>query len=101
MPAKPGDTIILWCTGLGATTPSVTAGTLTPTTQQYNVTHPPTVLIGGQGATVVGAALAPGYSGLYQLVVQVPQINDGDEPIVIQSGAGANSPSGVYLTIQH
>lgn len=102
VPAKPGETIILWCTGLGTTTPALTPGSLTPSDQIYSALRTPLVTIGGVGANVIGAALAPGYAGLYQVSIQVPSsLGDGDQPIVLQSGTTFSPMSGVYLTIQH
>ena len=96
-PAKPGETIILYATGLGSTSPSVDAGTLT--TQLASLTSPYTVTIGGQQATVSFAGLIPGFAGLYQLNVVVPDVADGDQAVTIQIG-GATSPSTNYITVQ-
>jgi uncharacterized protein (TIGR03437 family) len=99
-PAKAGDTIILWVTGLGTTNPPLPDGNLTPTLGgPYKTIHTPQVSIGGIGAQLVGAALAPGYAGLYQVAFVVPNgLSNGDQPIVITSDS-LSSPSGVYLTI--
>jgi hypothetical protein len=68
-----GDTIILWVTGLGTTNPPLPDGNLTPTLGgPYKTIHTPQVSIGGIGAQLVGAALAPGYAGLYQVAFVVP-----------------------------
>jgi uncharacterized protein (TIGR03437 family) len=99
-PAKAGDTIILWATGLGTTNPPLPDGNLTPSLGgPYKTIHTPQVSIGGIGAQLVGAALAPGYAGLYQVAFVVPNgLSNGDQPIVITSDS-LSSPSGVYLTI--
>ncbi len=99
-PAKPGDTIILWGTGFGQTTPAVPAGQQVPASPLAAPANAPTVTIGGAAAQVVGAALTPGQAGLYQIAVTVPTtLPDGDQPVVVQS-AGFQSPSGVFLTVQ-
>jgi uncharacterized protein (TIGR03437 family) len=50
-------------------------------------------------ATVVGAALAPGAVGLYQIAVQVPtSLADGDWPIQALIG-GVSSPAGTVLAV--
>lgn len=72
VPAKPGETIILWGTGFGATTPAVPAGVIVPTDQTYSTVAFPTVEVNLVTAMVYGAALAPGFAGLYQLAFQVP-----------------------------
>ena len=98
-PAKPGDTIILWGTGFGPTTPAFPQGMVTPSGTTYN-TDKVTVTIDNLPATVYGAALAPGFAGLYQIAIQVPTaLGSGNWPVVAAIG-GVSSPSGVVLTVQ-
>jgi uncharacterized protein (TIGR03437 family) len=59
-PAKVGDTVDIFVTGLGAT---ALAG---------NSVAMPTVTIGGATATVSYAGLIPGYTGLYWITAQIP-----------------------------
>ena len=54
--AKPGDTVVLWGTGFGATNPPVAAGTAVSGAPA--VVTAPTVTVGGIAAQVIGAALA-------------------------------------------
>lgn len=97
-PAKPGDAVILWGTGFGPTTPAVAAGV--QVSGAPYVTNPPSVTVGGLPARVVGAALAPGSAGLYQVVIILPDaLPDGDQQVVAQAD-GVSSPAGVYITIQ-
>ena len=43
--------------------------------------HPVTVTVGSRAATVYGAALSPGYAGLYQVAIQIPKpLANGDYP---------------------
>jgi uncharacterized protein (TIGR03437 family) len=100
VPAKPGDVIILWGTGLGPTSPSAPAGFETPSDKTYNTATPVTVQIGTANATVYGAALAPGYAGLYQIAVQIPAgLANGDYPVVATIN-GASSPLTTMITVQ-
>lgn len=99
-PARPGDIVILWATGLGAVSPAPPVGQLTPSSQLYSVVNLPVVTVGGSGAQVIGAALAPGYAGLYQIAIQVPMgVPDGDQPVMVQAN-GNQSPTGVFLTVR-
>ncbi len=99
-PAKPGDVVILWGTGFGATTPALSSGQLVPSTQLYSVLNPPNITVGGIQATVYGAALAPGFAGLYQIAIQIPPaVGGGDQPVVAQTGS-VSSATGVYVTVQ-
>lgn len=97
--AKPGDTIILWGTGFGPTTPVNPQGKETPTDTTYSTATLPSVSINNVNATVYGAALAPGFAGLYQVAIQVPSsLTDGDWPVIATIG-GMSSPSNMVLTV--
>jgi uncharacterized protein (TIGR03437 family) len=100
VPAKPGDVVILWGTGFGATNPAVTPGVVPPANPVANVANPITVTIGNVAATVVGAAITPGSPGLYQIAVQVPDsVPDGDLAVVAQV-SGIQSSSSVLLSVK-
>ena len=100
VPAKPGESIVLWGTGFGATTPTVAPGIVPPANPLANVANPVTVTIGNVAATVVGAAISPGNPGLYQIAVQVPpSAPDGDLPVVAQVN-GVQSSSNVLLNVK-
>jgi uncharacterized protein (TIGR03437 family) len=100
VPAKPGETIILWGTGFGATNPTVPPGALPPSNQVSNVSNTVTVTVGNIAATVVGAAIAPGNPGLYQIAVQIPaSAPDGDLAVVAQV-SGVQSSSNVLLSVK-
>jgi uncharacterized protein (TIGR03437 family) len=97
--AKPGEVVILWGTGFGPTNPVAPEGTAVPSDQTYSTTTLPTVTVNDVPATVYGAALAPGFGGLYQVAIQVPDsITDGDWPILATIG-GVQSPAGVLLSV--
>jgi len=99
--AKPGDVIILWGTGFGPTTPAAPTGVQLPSDRTYLTSTPPAVTIDNVPATVYGAALAPGFAGLYQVAIQVPaSLSDGDWPVEASIG-GVRSPSGIVLSIHH
>lgn len=98
--AKPGDVIILWGTGFGPTNPVAPPGAAVPSAATYSTTTLPTVTIDNISAMVYGAALAPGFAGLYQVAIQVPSsIADGNWPIQAMIG-GVQSPAGVLLSVQ-
>jgi len=100
-PARPGDVIILWGTGFGPTNPPAPNGVEVPANTTYNTVNPVTVTVGSQPATVYGAALAPGFAGLYQVAIQIPaSLANGDYP-VIASVAGFQSPSTTLISVQN
>jgi uncharacterized protein (TIGR03437 family) len=76
-PARRGETIALFVTGLGAVNPAVPAGSAAPSDPLSRITAEfVNVRVGGTNATVTYAGLAPGLAGLYQINFTVP--NDAD-----------------------
>jgi len=71
-PAKRGETVLIYLTGLGAVNPPVADGTAGGATNLSKAVVAVNVLVGGLPATVSYAGLAPLYPGLYQLNVVVP-----------------------------
>lgn len=96
--ARPGDILILWGTGFGATTPPVASGIQVPP-GTYNCAKV-TVKIGSADAQDFGCALSPGSAGLYQVAIQVPAaLADGDYALKTTIG-GTTSPDGVTLSVK-
>jgi uncharacterized protein (TIGR03437 family) len=73
-PAKVGETVSIYVSGLGAVTPAVTAGAAAPSSPLSTVADIAdlAVFIDGVTAKVTFAGLAPGLGGLYQLNVTIP-----------------------------
>jgi uncharacterized protein (TIGR03437 family) len=71
-PAKPGETVLVYLTGLGAVNPPVADGTAGSGNPLSKAVATPDVFIGGIQAAVAYAGLAPLYPGLYQMNVTVP-----------------------------
>ena len=64
--------LILYCTGLGDVAPRPATGAAASLTALTRTVATPTVTVGGQPAAVAFSGLAPGYAGLYQVDVQLP-----------------------------
>jgi uncharacterized protein (TIGR03437 family) len=98
-PAKPGEVIILWGTGFGPTTPPAPFGVQIPAST-FPTANPVKVSVGGTDAEFFGAAMAPGFAGLYQVAIRIPaSAADGDLSIVATVN-GAQSPASTVITIQ-
>jgi len=100
-PATVGETIVLYGTGFGATTPAIQNGQVVSGT--VNLAATPTFMINNVQANVVFAGLTPGTAGLYQFNVTVPSgmpTGTNDVPVTATVG-GVTSPTGVLLTIQN
>jgi uncharacterized protein (TIGR03437 family) len=99
-PAKAGDTVLIYCTGLGPVSPSVPVGSPAPSSPLARTVNPVTVQIGGQTTTPIFAGLTPGSAGLYQVNVVVPQgIAASDAVPVTLTVAGQTSPP-VTMAVQ-
>jgi uncharacterized protein (TIGR03437 family) len=81
-PAKPGETIVVYGTGFGATQPSISATALVPSALPLANPQELRVRIGGADAAIVFAGLIS--PGLYQFNVVVPELPDGDRTIVAE-----------------
>ncbi len=91
-PARAGDALEIYATGLGAVSEELAAGSPAPLDRLLTTRANPTVTIGGVQAGVLFSGLAPGYAGLYQVNVRVPPgIASGPAVSVTLSIAGRNS----------
>lgn len=97
-PAQPGDTIILYGVGFGAVMPTIPAGQMVEGAN--TLAAPFKILIGGAAATVSYDGLAPGYVGLYQFNVVVPQIPTGNLVPLTFTLNGTQGTQTLYLAIQ-
>jgi uncharacterized protein (TIGR03437 family) len=93
-PVSAGDLLAIFCTGLGATSPSVADGAGAPYTPLANTVATPTVTIGGLPAPVGFSGLTPGSVGLYQINVNVPAgVTPGNQVPVVVSLLGQTAPT--------
>ena len=111
-PAAPGQIVVLWGTGFGATIPAAPAGELVsgaPATAAL-----PTVTVGGVAAQVISSVLTTGEAGLYQVTIQIPadvptgqvsiqasidglQTQPGVTMVTGSGAASADGPLGAHL----
>jgi uncharacterized protein (TIGR03437 family) len=96
-PAHPGDTVVLWGTGFGPTTPAVAAGITVSGLPA--VTPLPTVTVGGVSVPVISALLTPDSAGLYQITIQLPATLPTGMLAVQATVGGVTTPAGVSLFV--
>jgi len=92
-PGTAGEYLLIYCAGLGAVEPAVTAGAASPESPPAVVKQRVTVTIGGVDALVTFAGLAPGFTGVYQVNAQAPEgLTPGDAVTVVITAGGQRSP---------
>ncbi|MBZ5726257.1 MAG: hypothetical protein LAP87_14820 [Acidobacteriia bacterium] len=93
---KPGDVLSIFGGGFGPVTPATPAGTVTPaldaTTSQVNFRF------GQTPADVKYSGLAPGFVGLYQFNIVVPNVAPGDMQLNVDVG-GVPLPQSLFITV--
>jgi uncharacterized protein (TIGR03437 family) len=95
-PAVPGETVLIYCTGLGAVSSPPADGAAANGQSTVVMAK---VTMGGVNATVSFSGLAPGFVGLYQVNAKVPAgLASGNHPVVIN--VGGSSSNSVLLPIQ-
>ncbi len=93
-PAKPGEVLIVYLVGLGATNVVVPSGTPAPSNQLISVSSPVTVTIDGETVQTPFVGLTPGGVGLYQINLVVPaDAKTGKLPVTITEAGIAANPS--------
>ena len=96
VPAKPGETIVLWGAGFGATTPANPFGVAIPSTGgPFVTTQNVVVLLNNAPITVINnnAILTPGDAGLYQMAVTIPSTLPNGTYSISVSVNGVVSPT--------
>lgn len=96
-PAPVGGAVSLFVTGLGAMSPALATGAPAGGNGSSTSAQGVTATIGGQPATVIFAGGAPGYAGLDQVNVMIPQLAPGDYPIQIFAGAAASNSATISV----
>ena len=98
-PASAGDTLVIYCAGLGAVDQMVLPGVAAPSSPPANTQEHPQVTIGGKPAPVAFSGLTPGLVGVYQINTVVPaNVPAGDQVPVVVSISGQTSPPATIAT---
>ena len=101
-PAAPGETVILYATGLGVTSPPQLYRRMPLAEAPLAQSAALSVVLGGtvldRGA-VLYAGIAPGYPGVYEVRVRLPA-NTGENPTIALELDGRSTAAGVALAVQ-
>jgi len=101
-PAQPGEVIVLYAAGLGRTIPDVASGHIVSTATSILYESELQILLNGQpcpASSIWYAGLAPGFAGLYQINLELPQELAVNPQIQI-SMAAQSGPANVELYAQ-
>jgi uncharacterized protein (TIGR03437 family) len=97
-PARRGEIVQIYLTGLGPVTPAITAGTAAPTNPLSLVPGPLAVYINGVSATITFQGLAPTLVALYQINVVVPAtVASGTLPLAVQTADGFTDEAAIVV----
>jgi uncharacterized protein (TIGR03437 family) len=101
-PAGAGEVVTLWTNGLGATNPDVVPGGLPSMAQWLSHMETFNIWLGGtpiDHSLVLYAGVAPGFAGLYQVNVRLPQSLPPNPELRLAVGSDM-SPAGIILPAQ-
>jgi len=101
-PAQPGDTIVLYLTGMGHTLPNPVPGAALATAAPLANLSELSVLLNGAAlnpASILYAGATPNFAGLYQINFILP-MNTTANPEIHVSMGGQISPAGALLAVQ-
>jgi uncharacterized protein (TIGR03437 family) len=97
--AAAGEIVVVYLTGIGALDTPVAAGAASPSSPLARVAAPASASIGGTSAELLFLGLAPGFVGLAQANVRIPEaIMAGDRAFIITAGGAASNS--VVLTVR-
>jgi uncharacterized protein (TIGR03437 family) len=100
-PAKPGDIVILYATGLGAVAPPAIYGQAPTAAASLVAGANLSILLDGVAvdpSAIAYAGVAPGYAGLYQINLTLP-LSTGSNPEIRLQLDGAISIPGLHLPV--
>lgn len=98
-PAAKGEKVLIYATGLGPVNSSPGTGNPASGTTSSRTTLTPSVTVGGVTAAVEFSGLAPGFVGLYQINIVIPDgAGSGSLDLIVSVSGIASTP--VKLAVQ-
>jgi uncharacterized protein (TIGR03437 family) len=84
-PAKRGEVVVIYATGLGPVSPRPATGAAAPGAEPLaRTTITPAATVAGKTSAVLFSGLAPGFAGLYQVNIRIPSdAGTGSLPVLI------------------
>lgn len=98
-PARPGDVLVIYATGLGAVSGNVNVADASPSSPLAETLEPVTILVGEVAANVSFAGLTPGFAGLYQVNAALPAGAATGDAIPIVASVGETTSPAVTIAV--
>jgi uncharacterized protein (TIGR03437 family) len=99
-PVKRGESISIFCTGLGDVATRPASGAPAPSDKLAVTSLVPTVTVGDIPSQVTFSGLAPGFVGLYQVNAQVPANAPTGDAVPVVLTIGAATSNAVTIAVQ-
>jgi uncharacterized protein (TIGR03437 family) len=101
-PARRGEVVEIYATGLGRVTNPPALGEASPASPLSATVATPNVLIGGVAAEVMFSGLAPNLVGLYQINARIsPLSQTGDfVPVTVRIGPEGRESNTVTIAVE-
>lgn len=100
-PVQRGETISIFCTGLGAVSNQPLTGSAPDSARLSSSTGAPRLTVGGAVANVTFAGLAPGFVGLYQVNAEVPVNAPIGSSVLVQLNAEGILSNLVTISVEN
>jgi uncharacterized protein (TIGR03437 family) len=97
-PAAAGSYISVYFTGTGPVSNAPASGAAAPSSPLSQATLPFSATIGGETAKVLFLGLAPGFVGLGQANITIPNLPAGNYPLIITIGGAASNSAVISVT---
>lgn len=96
-PAQAGSIISVYFTGQGLVDRPVNSGAAAPGDQVSNTVAPTSATIGGVPASVMFSGLAPGFVGLGQVNLLIPNLPAGNPQVIVTIGGVASNAASIAV----
>lgn len=96
-PARPGDVVVAYLSGIGVPTPTVATGQAAPLAPLSHVNYTYSIRVGNATATSYFLGQTPGYPSLAQANFAIPNLPPGDYDVALTVNGVASDP--VRITV--
>ena len=96
-PARPGQYVTAYLTGQGLVDPPVTTGDVAPASPFSMPVAAVQIKIGGRSADIQFAGMAPGFVGLMQMNVLIPDVPPGEQSFDVSIGGVAAATTTISI----